>query len=271
MSTQPEKAKRFLELHRKGAPLVMPNPWDAGSAKLLTSLGFEALATTSSGFAGSLGRLDGGVTRKEALEHASTIVGATELPVSADLENCFADEPDEVATTIEMAIETGLAGGSIEDFTRNPDAPIYEIDRAASRVAAASSVAHSGAMHFVLTARCENYLHGVRDLPNTIERLLAYQDAGADVLFAPGVSTLEDIRAIVDAVQRPLSVLASRNAPSVVELAGIGVSRISVGGSFFYASLGAVVDAARELREQGTYGYWSVAKIGAEVARSAFR
>src|SRR3954451_10568117 len=192
----------FLDLHIPGTPLLMPNPWDAGSAKLLASLGFEALATTSSGFAATLGRLDGGVTRDEALSHAARIVAATDLPVNADLENGFADEPAGVAETVRLAVETGLAGCSIEDYSGRDDDPIYPLERAAERVAAAAEAAGG---RLVLTARGENYLHGRRDLDDTIARLQAFQEAGADVLYAPGLRTIEDIRAVLSAVERPVN------------------------------------------------------------------
>ncbi|MGH8986279.1 MAG: isocitrate lyase/PEP mutase family protein [Acidimicrobiia bacterium] len=271
MSAQADRAERFLALHHGATPLLMPNPWDAGSAKLLASLGFEALATTSSGFAGTLGRLDGSVTRDEALAHARSIVDATDVPVSADLEDCFADEPAGVAETIELAIQTGLAGCSVEDFTRSPDAPVYEIPLAAERVTAAAEVAHTGPVHFVVTARAENYVHGRRDLADTITRLQAYQHAGADVLFAPGVSDLGEVRDLVASVDRPVNVLARPGGPTVSELAAAGVRRISVGGAFAYAALGALVEAGRELLEEGTYGFWERAGTGATAARSAFR
>jgi 2-methylisocitrate lyase-like PEP mutase family enzyme len=209
MTTQEEKAAQFLELHRPGNPLLLPNPWDRGSARLLASLGFQALATTSSGFAATLGRLDGSVSRDEALAHAAAIVAATVLPVSADLENCFSDDPDGVARTVTLAGETGLAGCSIEDFTGDDDdEPIYAIGPAAERVAAAAGAAHAGPARLVLTARAENYLHGRQDLADTIARLQAYQAAGADVLYAPGLTSLADIRQVVTAVDRPVNVLA---------------------------------------------------------------
>jgi len=248
----------------------MPNPWDAGSARVLASLGFEALATTSSGFAATLGRLDGQVTRDEALAHSAAMVDATDLPVSADLENCFADEPSGVAETIRSAIGTGLAGCSVEDFTRDADDPVYEPRLAAERVAAAAEVAHAGAVHFVLTARAENYVRGRRDLADTIARLQAYQEAGADVLFAPGVSDLDELRELIAAVDRPVNVIGRPGGPTVSELTDVGVRRISVGGAFAYASLGAVVEAGRELLEEGTFGYGERAGTGATAARSAF-
>lgn len=265
------KAERFLALHRQGMPLLMPNPWDPGSAKLLAALGFQALATTSSGFAATLGRLDGGVTRDEALIHGAAVSAAVDVPVAADLENCFADEPDGVADTIELAVSSGLAGGSIEDFTGRRDDPIYGVAQAAERVAAAAEVAHRGGLRFVLTARCENHLHGRNDLADTIARLQAYQEAGADVLYAPGVITLDDVRQVVTSVDRPVNVLALPGGPIVAELAEAGVARISVGGAFAFAALGAVVEASRELQEQGTYGFWERAALGASNAKAAFR
>jgi 2-methylisocitrate lyase-like PEP mutase family enzyme len=248
----------------------MPNPWDAGSARLLDSLGFEALATTSSGFAATLGRLDGSVSREEALAHAASIVQATDRPVSADLENCFADDPAGVATTVRLALDTGLAGCSVEDFTRRREAPIYDAGLAAERVAAATEAAHAGPVHFVVTARAENHLHGRPDLADTIARLQAYQEAGADVLFAPGLSDLEDVRQVVASVDRPVNVLPWLGGPTVAQLGEVGVRRISVGGAFAFAALGSVVDAARELRDQGTYGFRERSGIGLAAVREAF-
>lgn len=271
VSVQSAKAERFLELHRGPTPLLLPNPWDRGSAKLLVSLGFEALATTSGGFAATLGRLDGTVTREEALGHAADLVSATDVPVSADLENCFADGPSGVATTIGLAIETGLAGCSLEDHTGRADAPIYDTSHAAERVAAAAETAHGGQVPFILTARAENYLHGHADLAATIGRLQTYQDAGADVLYAPGLIDLDEIRQLVASVDRPVNVLALPGGPTVSELTDAGVRRISVGGAFAYAALGALVEAADELRNEGTYGFWTKAATGAKAARSAFR
>jgi 2-methylisocitrate lyase-like PEP mutase family enzyme len=265
-----EKARRFLALHQGDHPLLMPNPWDPGSARLLASLGFQALATTSAGFAATLGRLDGSVTREEAMAHAASMVQATELPVSADLENAFGDEPAAVADTVRLALQAGLAGCSVEDFTGREDAPIYDAGLAAERVAAAAAAAHDGPVPLVLTARAENYLHGRPDLDDTIARLQAYQEAGADVLYAPGLRRLEDIRQVVAAVDRPVNVLAVPGAPSVSELAAAGVGRVSVGGALAFAALGAVVEAARELLDQGTYAYWELAGTGAKAARAAF-
>jgi 2-methylisocitrate lyase-like PEP mutase family enzyme len=269
MTTQSEKAAGFLELHRPGNPLLLPNPWDQGSARLLASLGFRALATTSSGYAATLGRLDGSVSRDEALAHAAAVVAATELPVSADLENCFADEPAGAARTVALAVEAGLAGCSLEDFTGGESGPIYDIGLAAERVAAAAEAAHAGPVRLVLTARAENYLHGRPDLADTITRLQAYQAAGADVLYAPGLTSLADIRQLVAAVDRPVNVLAVAGAPSVGELAEAGVSRVSVGGAFAFAALGALVDAATELRDQGTYGYLAGSAAGRRAIKHA--
>jgi 2-methylisocitrate lyase-like PEP mutase family enzyme len=263
-------AQRFLELHRGDKPFLMPNPWDVGSAVLLESLGFEALATTSSGFAATLGRLDGGVTRDEAIEHGGAVAGAVSVPVSADLENCFADEPEGVAETVRLAAEAGLAGCSVEDYGGPESDTIYDAGLAAERVGAAVEAAHAAPDGFVLTARAENHIHGRDDLADTIARLQSYQEAGADVLFAPGLRELSDIREVIGAVDLPVNVLVLPGMPSVSELADAGVSRISVGGAFAFAALGAAAEAARELREDGTYGYWETAAVGAKAAREAF-
>jgi 2-methylisocitrate lyase-like PEP mutase family enzyme len=265
-----QRAERFVELHRPGRPLLMPNAWDAGAAKVLERLGFEALATTSSGFAATLGRLDGSVTREEALAHAAALVAAVEIPVSADLENGFGAIPGEVAESARGAREAGLAGFSIEDYSGNEDDPIYGLELAAERVAAAARIAHEGPVRLVLTARAENHLHGVDDLDDTVARLRAYQEAGADVLFAPGVSSADGIGRVVAAVERPVNVLALPGVPPVSELASLGVARLSVGGAFAFAALGALVEAATELRDHGEYGYWERAGTGVRAAREAF-
>ena len=267
---QPGEARRFLELHHGEGPLLLPNPWDQGSARLLAWLGFRALATTSSGHAATLGRLDGSVTRSEALDHAATIVAATELPVSADLENGFADDPGGVAETVRQAVAAGLAGCSVEDATGDQDRPIYDAGLAAERVQAAAEAAHRGPVQLVLTARAENYLYGRPDLADTIARLQAYQAAGADVLYAPGVSDLGEIRRLVASVDRPVNDLARPGVPPVAELADAGVRRVSVGGAFAFTVLGALVEAATELRTAGTYGFWRQARVGSDAARSAF-
>lgn len=269
MNEQVERAERFLALHRGERPLLLPNPWDAGSAKLFASLGFEALATTSSGSAATLGRLDGSVLPGEAIASARGIVEATDLPVSADLEDGFADDPAGVAETMRLALDAGLAGASIEDYDARGEA-FYPIDQAVERVAAAAEAAHGGPSRLVLTARAENHLRGNDDIADTIARLQAFQEAGADVLYAPGLSRPEDIRAIVSSVDLPVNVLAWPGAPPVPELAAIGVSRISVGGAFAFAALGGAVEAARELLEQGTYGYFERTALGLKEARAAF-
>jgi len=270
-ATQADKAERFLRLHKKGDPLLMPNAWDVGSAGVLAWLGFEALATTSSGHAATLGRLDGGVTRDEALAHATALCAGSDLPVSADLENAFADDPDGVAETIRRASRTGLAGCSVEDYSGRSEDPIYERGLARERIVAAAEIAHSGPVRMVLTARAENHIRGREDLGDTIERLQAYQEAGADVLFAPGLTSAQDIRTVVESVDRPLNVLALRGTPSTGELAALGVARVSVGGAFAFAALGALREAAEELRDQGTYGYLERTALGVQAARSAFR
>jgi len=270
MISQAEKAERFLQLHRGKTPLLLPNPWDAGTAKLFTSLGFSALATTSSGHAATMGRFDGRVTRAEALDHATSIVAATDLPVSADLENCFHDDPAGVADTVRLAVNAGLVGCSVEDYSGDDEHPIYESDHAADRVAAAAEAAHSGPVRLVLTARSENYLHQRTDLGDTIARLQAFQEAGADVLYAPGVTEAGDLRTIVESVDLPVNVLALPEVPPVAELAEMGVARISVGGGFNLVGLGAVTKAALELLDEGTYGYWEQAKAGAEARNTAF-
>ena len=266
-----ERARRFLELHRPGDPLVMPNPWDIGSAKLMASLGFEALATTSSGFAATLGRLDGGVSRDEALAHAAAIVQATDLPVSADLENCFAQDLEGVAETARGAVAAGLAGFSVEDY--DPDAKtIYERGLAVERVRAAVDAAHAApGGPLVVTARAEGYLREQEpDRDEIIARLQAYQEAGADVLFAPGPVDPETVSAIVSSLDRPVNVLARKGAPTVAELGKLGVARISVGGALAFTAVGGWVSAARVLREQGTYAYFDQMAEGAKAVRAAF-
>ena len=263
-------ADRFLALHRPGQPLLLPNPWDIGSARLLASMDFAALATTSSGYAATLGRQDGSVTRDEAIAHAAAIAAATPLPVTADLEKGFADDPGGVADTVAAAIAAGLAGCSIEDFTGDEKDPIYDSELAAERVAAAAEAAHAGPRRLVLTARAENFLHGREDLADTITRLQRYADAGADVLYAPGLSRASDIRDVVSAVDRPVNVLAFAGAPAVAELADLGVARISVGGAFTFTALGALIEAARELQTEGTYGYLRTARTGRQASGEVF-
>ncbi len=269
MSTT-DLSAQFLALHQPGSPLLLPNPWDAGSARVLASLGYRALATTSSGFAATLGRFDGNVTRDEALRHGADIVAASELPVSADLENGFAAEPVEVAATVTAALDAGLAGCSIEDYTGDDSAAIYDHQLAVERISAAAAAAHAGPRRLVLTARAENYLHGRPDLADTISRLQAFQEAGADVLYAPGVIDPGDIASIVRSVDRPVNVLLLPGGPGPAELATLGVSRISVGGTFAYVALGALATAARELIESGSTGFFGPASDGRAVADAAF-
>ncbi len=265
MSTDAQRT-RFRELHIKGSPLIMPNPADQGSARLLASLGFSALATTSGGFAATLGRSDYRVSREEAIAHAAAIASSVDVPVSADLENGFADQPDEVATTVQRAVETGLAGCSIEDFTTRADAPLYPISQAAGRVAAAAEAAHEGRdAGLVLTARAENYLRGQPDLADTIRRLVAFQEAGADVLYAPGLTDLSQVRAVVSAVDLPVNFLLVPGGPSVAELVDVGVARISVGSAFHNVALGALVRAGRQLLE-GSSAWMDLAAEGRKAA-----
>ncbi|MFY9580976.1 MAG: isocitrate lyase/phosphoenolpyruvate mutase family protein [Gaiellaceae bacterium] len=255
--TVAEKAAAFEELHARPGAFVIPNPWDVGTARILAGLGFEALATTSAGLAHSLGRHDGEglVTREETLRHAAVIVDATPLPVSADLQEGFGDDPDSVARTIREAAAVGLVGGSIEDARQRPDDPIYPLPQAAERVAAAVEAARSLPFPFVLTARAENYLFGRQDLEDTIARLQAYEAAGADVLYAPGLRDIEDIRAVCAAVSKPVNVLAVGGAPDLETLAGAGVRRVSIGSGFSNAALAGFLRAAKEVREHGTFQF----------------
>ena len=255
----------FRALHRPGEPLVMPNAWDAGSAKLFASLGFQAIATTSSGFAATLGRRDGDVSADEAIAHTAALAAATPLPVNADLEDCFADDPEGVAATITAASAAGAAGASCEDYGH--DHAIHDLELSRARVAAAAEAARASGL--VLTARAENLIRGVNDLDDTIKRLQAYQEAGADVVYAPGLRELADVRAVVSSVDRPVNVLLLPGGPSVAELAEAGASRISVGGALAWVAWGAVADAARELLASGTHGYDALVKTGGEAARAA--
>lgn len=258
MATQEEKAERFKALHEREGAFIIPNPWDVGSARLLAGLGFEALATTSAGFANSLGRLDGEVTLNELIEHCRDLCAATDLPVSADLENCFADDPEQAAETILLAARAGLVGGSIEDYTGNPSNPIYDFELAIERVHAAAEAARSLDFPFTLTARAENLLHGRHDLDDTISRLQAFEAAGADVLYAPALTTLDEVRLVTGALSKPLNVLATfLKGVTVAELADAGVRRISIGGALARAAITALLRAGMEMREQGSFG-WSL-------------
>lgn len=256
---QKDKFERLKALHLRDKAFVMPNPWDAGSARLLTSLGFEALATTSAGYAFSVGKRDSfaGLSRSEILENAAQIAGATALPVSGDLEDGFGPDPATCAETITMACDVGLVGGSIEDATGDPDAPIYEISQAVERIRAAAKAAQDRPL--LLTARAENYLWGRPDLGDTIKRLQAFSEAGADVLYAPGLPDIEAIRTVCREVDKPVNVVMGLKGKNhtVAELSDAGVRRISVGGSFARAALGALMRAAEEVRTQGTFTYAS--------------
>jgi len=257
MPTQSEKAAAFRALHQRDHAFIIPNPYDPGTARLLAYLGFEALATTSAGYAFSLGLRDNTVGRDAMLEHIAAIVAATDLPVNADLENGFGDSPEVVAETIRLAAATGLAGGSIEDATERDDDPIYAKDLAIERIRAAVEAVRALPAPFVLTARCENFLHGRPDLADTIARLQAYQQAGAEVLYAPGLVSKEDIARVVKSVDRPVNVVMGLQGVqlSQAELAALGVKRISLGSALSRAALGAFLRAAREMKEHGTFHF----------------
>ena len=271
--TQEQKGALFRELHARSGAFVIPNPWDAGSARLLAGLGFEALTTTSAGLAFSLGKPDGlgKVTREETLANAKAIADATDLPVAADLENGFGDAPEAAAETIRLAGETaGLVGGSIEDSTGDPRRPIYDFHHAVERIAAAVEAARRLSSPFVLVARSENFLHGRPDLDDTIRRLQAFEAAGADALYAPGLARVDDIRLVCASVRRPVNVLAGAVGAdgarlSVARLAELGARRVSVGGALARAALGAFLEAAREIREGGTFGFLGRATPHAEL------
>ena len=251
------KADNFYALHQAPGTFIIPNPWDRGSARILAHMGFKALATTSMGYAFSIGQRDNSLTREQTLANAADIVGATDLPVNADLENGFGDTPEEVAKTIHLSAATGICGGSIEDASGHPDAPIYDIGLAAERVAAAVAAARALPYRFTLTARAENYLWGRPDLKNTIRRLQAFQEAGADVLYAPGLRTREEIAAVVSSVDRPVNVVMGLVGAqlNLEELSNLGVKRISVGSSLQRAALGAFLRAAGEMSGKGTFTY----------------
>ena len=265
-SEHASRCSAFRDLHRRGSTFVIPNPWDAGSARILAHAGFRALATTSAGLAYSMGRLDGMVTRDEVLANARDIVAATPLPVSADLENCYGHGPATVAETIELAFGAGLCGASVEDFSGDPDNPIYAHDHAVARVAAAARAAASLPYPFVVTARAEGFLHGQRDLAEVVGRLRAFEAAGADVVFAPGLPDLEAIRTAAASVSCPLNVLvAGRDPHSVGDLREAGVVRVSLGALVTRAAFGSVYRAAREVIEHGTFGFVSDAMPSRDV------
>jgi 2-methylisocitrate lyase-like PEP mutase family enzyme len=257
MKTQMEKGRIFRALHARAEAFIIPNPWDVGSARMLERLGFEALATTSAGYAFSVGLPDGAVDRDGMMAHLTAIASASDLPVSADLARGFGDAPETAAETIRLAAAAGMVGGSIEDATGRADDPIYDIKRAVERVEAAVGAARSLPFTFTLTARAENYLHGKPDLKDTIKRLQLFQDAGADVLYAPGLATQEDIATVLKSVDRPLNVLMGLQGArlDLATLSAMGVRRVSVGSALSRAAYGAFLRAAREMRERGTFEF----------------
>jgi len=255
--TQTEKAAKFQALHQRPGAFLISNPWDAGSARVLVGLGFEALATSSGAAAATLGRRDGKLSREQALACAQAIANATDLPVSADLENGFGDSPNKVAETVRMAAETGLVGCSIEDSTGDKRRPLYDLQLAAERIAAAVHAARSLPFHFTLTARAENFLRGNPDLDDTIKRLQAYEKAGADVLFAPALPDLNAVRAVCSAVSRPVNFMVGISGKSftVAQLVEAGVKRISFASSFYRAAMTGLIEAASEARQTGAFSY----------------
>jgi 2-methylisocitrate lyase-like PEP mutase family enzyme len=264
--TADERRARFRELHAREQLFVMPNPWDAGSARLLKSAGFEAVATTSAGFAWALGKADQQVTRDELVAHVAELSAAAPLPLNVDSERCYPDEPGGVAETVRQLGDAGAAGCSIEDYDPASDR-IDDVGLAEERVAEAADAAHSFAEPMVLTGRCENHIRRVDDLDDTIARLVAYEKAGADCLYAPGLSTMEQVRAVLDAVSVPVNVLALANGPSVQELASAGVRRVSTGGALARFSYGALLEAAHELLAQGTSNYLTRAPSSGDLER----
>jgi 2-methylisocitrate lyase-like PEP mutase family enzyme len=257
MRTQAEKAMAFRALHERPGAFIIPNPWEAGTARLLAGLGFEALATTSLGLANMLGRADNKVTRAEVIANCQVIAEATDLPVNADLENCFAHEPEAASETIRLAAEAGAVGGSIEDYTGDSADPIYDFDLAVARVRAAARIAHSLPVPFLLTARAENLIRGRVDMADTIRRLQAYQAAGADVLYAPGLRTLDEVSEVVRAVNRPFNVVTGWLDPDITlaQLGEAGAKRISVGGALSRLALATFVNAARAMRQHGSFAW----------------
>ena len=265
---QREQAARFRALHESGV-FVIPNVWDGASAAIMARLGFKALATSSAACAATLGKLDGEVTREEALVHAQLIVSVSECPVSADLENGFGHAPETVAETIRLAIAAGLAGGSIEDATGDPRAPIYELEHAVERVTAAAAEAHHEHLQFVLTARAENFLHGRPNLDDTVQRLQAFERAGADVLFAPGLPDLAAVRTVCGALKKPVNFMIGMRGRSfaVADLAAAGVRRISLSTSLYRAAMTGLLSAAREISERGTFSYVESILSGGELGQ----
>jgi len=274
MSTQAQKADAFRALHERAGAFIIPNPWDAGTAKLLASLGFEALATTSLGLSNMLGRVDGTMTvsRAEVLDNCRAIVEATELPVSADLENCYAHEPRAAAEMIRLAADAGVVGGSIEDATGDAAKPIYDFGLAVERVHAAVETAHALPFRFVLTARAENMIQGRLDLDDTIKRLQAFEEAGADVLYAPGLRDLATIRTVVASVGKPVNVVMTHGDPSLTlaQLAGAGVKRVSVGGFLSRLALAAFLRGAREMADHGGFT-WMRETVPSRELKAVFK
>jgi 2-methylisocitrate lyase-like PEP mutase family enzyme len=267
MTSQSEKAEALARLHEKGAGFVIPNFWDQGSARLLEHLGFKALASSSAGFAFSMARSDLAISKASLMTHLTGVCQSTAVPVSADLQNGFGNDPEDMAVTILQAARTGIVGGSIEDASGDDGSPVYPLELAAERVRHAAVAARTLGFRFTLTARAENYLYGRADLKDTIRRLQAYQEAGADVLFAPGIRSREDIRAIVGAVDRPLNVLIGMPNMdlTVADLQELGVARISLGGSLARAAYGAMLRAAAEIQTKGTFDYAAQAVSGKEL------
>lgn len=272
MRTQADKAAAFRALHDHPAPFVIPNPWDVGTAKLLAATGFEAVATTSLGLANVLGRADGHVNRDEVIANCREIANATDLPVHADLENCFAHDPEAAGETNRLAAQAGAVGGSIEDYSGDLRDPIYDFDRSVARVSAAAQIAHSLPVPLMLTARAENLIHGHADMADTIRRLRAYQAAGADVLYAPGLRTIEDVRHVVRSVNRPLNVVAGWLDPDITlaQLADAGAKRISVGGALSRLALATFTNAARAMHDEGSFA-WMRQMLGIGELQTLFK
>ena len=269
MKNQQERAERFRALHAAAGAFVIPNVWDGGSAAIMAGLGFQALATSSAACAATLGRLDGQITRAEALEHARQVIAASTLPVSADLENGFGASPEAAAQTIREAGEAGLAGGSIEDSSGDERAPIYEFAHAVERIAAAVEAARRLPFPFMLTARAENFIHGRADLDDTIRRLQAFERAGADVLFAPCLPDLAAVRAVCAAVRKPVNFMVGVPGASfsVAELTAAGVKRISLSTTLYRAAMTGLLAAGKEVKESGTFGYLDTIMRGAELGK----
>ena len=268
MPTQSEKGRTFRALHQRDSAFIIPNPWDIGTARILAHLGFEALATTSAGYAFSVGQLDNSVDRERMMQHISDISAATDLPVSTDLQNGWGDDPESAAETIRLAAKAGAVGGSIEDATGRADRPIYDLQLSADRVRAAAEVVHALPFTFTLTGRAENYLHGRPDIKDTIARLQAYQEAGADVLYAPGLATKDDITAVVSSVDRPVNVVMGLQGVqlSLADLSAMGVKRVSVGSTLSRVAIGAFLRAAREMKDHGTFTFAEDAATMREIS-----